>query len=369
MRRRHLIAVGAAAGIGSPSFAAVRTPVIGLSLPISGVQAEVARDLEIGYRLALSATGARVDLQVMDDMSKPDLTAANLRKLADNPAVLVASGVVGTPHAEAAIPVARQTGLPLVGLRSGAQFLRTGQEGVYHLRSTFEAELDKVVAHCVGAGMKEMAILFSNDSFGKSSRDHLVKRLAESGITVISNVSVERGGDNIKSAVASTSQVVKGSHAPLGIALLLIAKPMLEAAREIRLNHQIIAPLFAMSFVATRDVATKPDPSLAGLGLVTAFPLPRASAQTMAVNFRRDAARYAPGVDIVESLTAFEGYFYGTVAARAVAGQSTRDGVMRELRTGLQLGSGMSITFDNQRVGYRYLEVVRKTADDGKLRS
>lgn len=370
MKRRVVLSALSVGVLALPQVArSAQVPIIGVTLPQTGVQAEVARDLLLGYQLAVASTGNRVELRVLDDASKPELVAENMRRLASDPSVLIASGVVGTPHAEAAIPVTRKAGLPLVGLRSGAQFLRNGQDGVYHLRSSFEEELDKVVAHCQGAGIQQMAILFSNDSFGKSSRDHLVARLNQANITVITSTSVERGGENIKAAVSSAASVIKASTSPLGIALLLIAKPMLAAAREIRLEQRIISPLFAMSFVATREVATKPEPSLAGLGLVSAFPLPRASAAALAVHFRRDASRHANALDVVESLTAFEGYFYGTVAARAAMGQTSREGIVRQLRAGVQIDPALSIQFDSNRVGFRYLEVVRKTADDGKLRA
>lgn len=371
MKRRIVLqaaAAGVASSLANPGMLmASSIPVLGVSLPITGVQAEVAKDLELGYRLALSRSGASVSLQILDDESKPDRVAANIRKFASDANVVAVSGIVGTPHAQAAIPICEKEDLPLIGLRSGAQSLRNGKEGVYHLRASFEEELNKMVRQSVGAGYKKIAILYSNDSFGLGSKNHLAERLTKEGIEVISSTPVERNGSNVAAAAAITAEGMKSINEPMAVVLLLIAKPMMAAARELRQTHRLIAPMFAMSFVATREVATTKDDYLAGLGLVSAFPLPRASIDVLARQFRQDVERTQNG-DALESLTAFEGYFYGRVAFAAIAEMKSRERVIGGLRAGVSV-AGAKFNFDKDVVGYRYLEVLRKTTIDGKLRA
>lgn len=234
MKRRSLLLGAAAAaaaqhGMASIVSAAGGTPTLGVTLPLSGVQAEVAKDLETGYRLAAATAG--FSLKVVDDASSPEKVAENVRQMAADPNVLALSGIVGTPHAQAGLAAAKAGGLPVVGIRSGAQFLRNGDPSVFHLRASYEDELDKMVTFCQGVGLKRMAILYSEDSFGTSSRDHLIGRLKAAGIEVVSQVGVERNGANVAQAAAKVAESAKSDFT--AIALLLIVKPMLAAVHGV----------------------------------------------------------------------------------------------------------------------------------------
>ncbi len=364
MQRRSLI-VGMAASAALPRIASAAAPTVGVTLPLTGVQAEVARDLEIGYRMAFAELGVAV--RVMDDESAPDKVAANVRALANDPSVVALSGIVGTPHAEAGLKAAKAGGLPVVGIRSGARHLRNGEPTVFHLRASYEDELDKMVAYCVGASVKRMAIIFSEDSFGTSSRDHLVKRLSDVGIEVGANVGVERNGSNIAQAAKRAADVVK-QGGMTAVALLLIVKPMMAAARELRGVHKIMGPILAMSFTITRTVATSQDDALTGLGLVTAFPLPRVGMNAVAGRYRAALEREKQPTAMRHSVTGYEGFFYGHVVGRAItSGGSTRDMLVRTLSGGVALAPDMRISFGNDMVGFRYLQFLHKSTD-GLLR-
>jgi len=123
MRRRTLLTAAAAAVASFPmqSMGKGQNKLIGLSLPLTGNQSDVAIDLQRGYGLALQGTGSDLRLQVLDDAGDASRTAANVAALASNSSVIALSGLVGTPHAEKALPIATAGGLPVVGIRSGAK--------------------------------------------------------------------------------------------------------------------------------------------------------------------------------------------------------------------------------------------------------
>lgn len=360
--------LGLAGSVGTPLFAKAPDS-IGLSLPLTGVQAEVGEELRMGYELALKAAGAQLSIQLLDDFGQADKTAENMKVFSGDSRIIAASGVVGTPNAQAALPIAIGAGLPVVGLRSGAQSLRDGKEGVFHLRSSFEQELNVVAKLCAGAGFKRMAVLYSDDSFGKSSRDHFVKRLAELGVDAPANLQVatERSGKQLAQATEQIAQVIQAGTSNMGIALLLISKPMVQAVKLFRETHKLIVPMFAMSFVVTQKLATLHDPSLGGLGLVTAFPLPRPSVDVLPRIFKQVATE-AGKQNIIESVTAYEGFFYGTVIAQAAKFSGSREALIRKLHAGMQFGE-TGIRFNHELVGYNYLQVVSKSALDGRLRT
>lgn len=370
LRRTILLSATASAAqiaFANSAISPLTKMTVGLTLPKSGSQSEIAKDLEAGYRLGFLESPA-FSIKVMDDEAKPAKVIENLRTLAGDSSVFVFSGIVGTPHAEAAIPVARQLGIPVVGIRSGARSLRDGLPGVYHLRSSYEDEIDKAVAMCVGSGIPAMAILYSNDTFGIPLQKYFEKRLSESGVKLLVSEPVERTGANLADATRKVSNRIKASGAACGVSLLLITATMTTAAKMLRANS-ILMPIFAMSFTGVRSVASEKSVDLAGLGYVSAFPLPRASGLRSAVAFRK-AATANGREDLIPSLTAYEGYFYASVIARAAS--LGREGFIRQLTAGFQLFDD-HIKFEqgglSPMVGYQYLSIARKSTFNGHLYS
>ena len=295
--------------VACPLYAAQdKELAIGLSLPLTGPQAEVAKDLLAGYELAVKSTGSKLRLKVLDDESSPEKTAANMTVFAASPEVIVVSGIVGTPHAQAALPVLAQAGIPVVGIRSGASILRSGQPGVYHLRASFEDELDKVARTCQGAGINNLIIVYSDDSFGKSSKAHLTQKVDSLGMKIMSSYAVNRNGEKMSEALELVGADVKRFNVAVAVVLLLIAKPMVQAAQELRINHHVLMPTYALSFVATRSLMNSTEKALSGLGLVTAFPLARTIENPLAHQFKTDIKNFN-AMELSESLTAIEGYF------------------------------------------------------------
>jgi branched-chain amino acid transport system substrate-binding protein len=366
VNRRALLGGLAATFALQAGFSAAKgqSKLIGLSLPLTGNQSEVAIDLQRGYGLALQSTGSDLRLQVLDDAGDVNRTAANVAALVSNSSVIALSGLVGTPHAEKALPIATAGGLPVVGIRSGAKILRLGQGGVYHLRSSYEDELDAVAKFCAGVGIQSVGIVHSDDSFGQGSRKHFVAALKALGIEALPPMPVARDNPNVAAVAATCAAAVSINDRRACVVLLMISRPMSAVAKELREVHKIALPIFAMSFVATRSVSADVIPHLEGLGIVSAFPLPRISNADMSRQFRADCDRFG-AIDLVTSPTAFEGYFYGSVIAKT--GADSRSQVNQRLLAGLRVYD-QSIKFGADMVGYKHLEFVRKSYD-GKLKS
>jgi branched-chain amino acid transport system substrate-binding protein len=369
MKRRVLIQGACAAA--AASFGVVRASGrlrVGIPLPFTGVQAEVANDLRAGYEMAFAQAG-RLGLAVepvwADDLSQPDKTALLVDSFARDPSFVATSGIVGTPHAKAALPLARRGELPVVGIRSGASELRDGKPGVYHLRASFTDELTAIVKVIAGATLQRLAVVYSDDAFGKAAMAHVVQVAPTLGVSVVTNVPAERSGKDILEAV---DRAVDPSGKAGALLLLVLEGPMLRATEHARTQRQFLHPVFCMSFCATRRLADAKDAFLEGLGLMSAFPLPRTALSPLAEGFRTVAADWhRPGV--VNSLTSFEGYLYGSVLLRALqqAPELSRQGLVRAMSVPRSVG-GVQVAFDSSNVGFRYLQLIYK-ARGGVLRA
>lgn len=345
---------------------AATAPRVGISLPMTGVQGEVAQELKAGYQLAFDraeSQGFEARPVWADDESKPELTAKIISSFAADRAIVAATGIVGTPHAKAALPLASQGGLPIVGIRSGADELRTGDRGVFHLRASFGDEVARMVSMVHGAALSRLAVVYSDDAFGKAVMERVNKEAAARGIRVVASVAAERNGKDIDTRV---TQAIGGQPVD-ALLLLMISKPMLAGLKHAREQMRYLNPVVCMSFCATKYLAESVDPHLAGLGLVSAFPLARIASAGAARDFRE-----AADPKIVNSLTAQEAYVYGTVLLSALrrARDASRQGLVDSLRAPLQVGRPYSepIAFDSSNVGRHYLAVLHKGAT-GPLRA
>ncbi|AKJ28818.1 hypothetical protein AAW51_2127 [Caldimonas brevitalea] len=333
---------------------------------MEGVQSEVARDLLTGYQLAFDRAEDEYDFRlrvlVEEDRSNPALTARNIEAFAKDRTILASTGIVGTPHAEACLPIAEEAGLPIIGIRSGAETLRKASTTVFHLRASYEAEITRMLEMVRGAGLSRVSVLYSDDSFGQAALHHLEREAVRLQLAIHRSVAADRNGGDVRERTA-TLLATPGAH---GLILLMITRPMLSALEFARNEHSFLGPIFAMSFVANRQVGSSPMKVATGLGMVSAFPLPRVAREALAADFRQ----LAMGRDgLAESLTAFEGFFYGSTIASALflsKAQSREDLLSWLERRPLNVG-GLGVLFDEKRVGFRHLQVVYKS-NDGTLR-
>jgi branched-chain amino acid transport system substrate-binding protein len=370
MHRRlalQTIAALAAPSVLTHARAASRVRV-GVSLPISSVQSGVAADLQAGLLLAFMRArdrGMEVVAEWEDDRSDPDRTAKAIEQFGKDSSFVATTSIVGTPHAIKALPAAVRTGLPVVGLRSGAAELRDGRAGVYHLRASYNDELSRIAAQAAGAALERVAVVYSDDAFGRASMEHVRSIAPSLKLEITSTVAAERNGSNVQQMVAAA---VNGpGRQPKGLLMLLIAEPMEKAVRHAREALNYPYPIWAMSFCATRALAESKAPYLKGLGLMSAFPLPRIDVQPLSQDFMRLGAAHKPGIEL--SLTAYEAFVYGSTLATAVAAakEPTREALRQALRAPLSVG-GYRIAFDASNVGFHYLQTLRKS-DDGVLRA
>lgn len=378
LRRRSLITLplamaGSALAVPSLVHSASRpapspsAKFIGLSLPLTGVQSSVGNEMREAYEISLNASGNPFKFKVLDDQSNADTCAENIKAFAADAGVIAASGIVGTPHALACAPIAASAGLPLVGIRSGARALRNGDNSIWHLRASFEEEITFMVRDAKGRGEGGMVVVYSDDAFGKSSRDFMLLEMKRLGVKEILTIAVDRDGKQVSEVCAKIRGSLSGLKDMPAIALLMITKPMIAATKELRLAHKLISPILAMSFTANTAVTSEQDTGLAGLGIITAYPLPRTNLSPASIQFRQEVTE-AGKAHLVESLTAYEAWFYGKTLA-ALAGAETREQVsLRLSRLTTVAEITQPISFDGAKVGYRYLGMAYKSTT-GKLRS
>jgi ABC-type branched-subunit amino acid transport system substrate-binding protein len=189
-----------AAAVAAPGIArSTGALLVGMSLPLRGPQSRQAEATRQGVdacfeqaNRAGGVAGSLLQLVTVDNEYSPEKTAESLKTFAAQRAVALTS-LMGGPLISAAIPVAREVQLPIVGVIHGGDNLRApGTEIVTHVRVNFAGELAAIARVFVTVGRRRFAVLHASDSSGKAFLNQFSAALNTHGLPIVAAVPYER---------------------------------------------------------------------------------------------------------------------------------------------------------------------------------
>jgi len=124
--------------------------------------------------------GRKLKLLALDDAFEPKRTVENVKKLLDQERVFTLFNVIGTANTVAIYPLLVEHGVPLLGPYSGATALRDTAKfrNLFFTRASYADETDKMVEHLTSTGVKNIAVVYQDDPFGKAGLQAAVEALA-----------------------------------------------------------------------------------------------------------------------------------------------------------------------------------------------
>ena len=162
------ILIGQTAGFSGPVASGVKETTDGAKLYIDSVNAKGG------------VHGQKIELISLDDKFDPKLAAENAKQLIVERQVLALFLNRGTPHTEAINPVLEQYGVPLIGPSTGAMVLhRPVKKFIFNVRATYQREAEKAVEHLNTMGVKRIAVVHTDDSFGQDGLQGAVRGLTK----------------------------------------------------------------------------------------------------------------------------------------------------------------------------------------------
>jgi ABC-type branched-subunit amino acid transport system substrate-binding protein len=149
------ILIGQTAGFTGAVAATVKETTDGAKLYLDGVNAKGG------------VNGQRIELISLDDKFDPKLAAENAQKLIEEKRVVAMFLTRGTPHTEALIPLLDKHHIPLVGPSTGAMTMHQPvRKHVFNVRATYQREAEKAIAHLASIGIRRIAVVHVDDTFG-----------------------------------------------------------------------------------------------------------------------------------------------------------------------------------------------------------
>jgi ABC-type branched-subunit amino acid transport system substrate-binding protein len=182
---KHAPLIAAILGLVLCSGAAQGQLLIGQSVGVTGAVAATVKEANTGAMLYLDDVnakggvgGEKVEIITLDDKFDTKLAAINARKLIEEHLVLAMFMTRGTPHTEGIIPILDQHQVPLIAPSTGAMvFHQPVRRYIFNVRATYQREAEKAIAHLGRLGMKRIAVIHVDDSFGSDGLEGAKKGL------------------------------------------------------------------------------------------------------------------------------------------------------------------------------------------------
>jgi ABC-type branched-subunit amino acid transport system substrate-binding protein len=170
--------------------------LFGQSAKMSGSAGTIAgRQYRDGLALAFDAAnrsggvhGRRIELLTLDDQNDGAKALANTRTFIEDKRVFALTGYTFTGSVQAALPLLRAHGVPLVGAYTGTpELYDDSQPTVFSLRASFADELAAIVRHIDTIGYTRVALVHYTTRLGTELREDVAQRLKHIGRDLVSS--------------------------------------------------------------------------------------------------------------------------------------------------------------------------------------
>jgi len=361
---RRLVVIGGLCGALSAGAAPVAELVVGQSLPLSGEQAALGRQLRLGADLWFAHVNATGGIQgtairhvVLDDAFDPASVVRNTRQLVQQEQVSV---LMGYPQAQGVRALLTQkllavSGVPLLGPATGAGWLREPvHPQVFPVRAGHAGEAEHLAGHLATLGARRIAMVHAADEDGLGAVDALRAALTRKGLTLAGAATLGPEGPD---AAVTALRALR----PEAIVLMAPTRHVAAFAKAYRGTGET-AQLLSFARADHQEVLTQVGPTVArGMGFTQVVPYPYGGARPLVREYRALLATYGP-MDAAPSYAGFEAFIAAKVlveALRRAGGTAWSPGrvatALEQLGT-LDLGGFVVRYGRGERQGGRYVD-------------
>jgi ABC-type branched-subunit amino acid transport system substrate-binding protein len=303
----------------SPGVTAERI-LFGQSAALGGPAASLGTEMRRGIVAAFEEVnraggigGRRLELRSYDDRYEPELAIANTQRLIGDDRVFALIGAVGTPTSAATEPIARAAGVPFIAPFSGAEFLRDPALGnVVNIRATYFEETETIVARLIAdLGIARIAVLYQDDSFGRSGLAGVRRALERRGLDLVGAGPYMRNTTAVKTALLELRRqnpeaiVVIGAYQPSAV--------FTQWARKLG----VVAQIANLSFVGSDALAAALGAAGNGVYVTQVMPFPEGDDIPLLGQHRQ--ALVSSDANARPSYGSLEGYIAGRLTAAVLA--------------------------------------------------
>ena len=340
------------------------TITLGMSAPLSGPNGAYGLDM----RQTISAyfeqinkaggvNGRKLELIALDDGYETERAVANTKTLIKDKNVFALLAYYGSsPTTETMNTVFGPAKVPLVGTISGAATLREPSTSnantryMFNVRASYADEAEVIVNQMLSLGLKNIAVLYQNDGFGKSGLEGVTAALKRHDLAPSAVGTVERNSLDVTKAVEAIAKVK-----PQAVVMVTLYKPTAAFVKAMKQAGQY-PMLMTLSPVGAELLVQELGADARGIGVSQVVPYPWNNVVPVVRDYQKlsDKGNY--------SYYGMEGYLMARTMIEGLkrAGKDlTREKLVTSLETmnGTDLG-GYRINYGpSTRLGSRFVEL------------
>jgi branched-chain amino acid transport system substrate-binding protein len=247
--------------------------VIGQSVPLSGSNADIGRDMREGALAvfaranASNLLGRRVQLVTLDNANDRKRAAANTQQLLDQHGAMVLFGYNSATNSVDALPLAAKNSVLFFAPFSGSTSLRS-HPNVFTIRASYKLEAAKIVETKRAVGAEKAVVLHYDDEVGRSNYEAVAAAFVEAGLPQPKGVATRRGARMEPATVAAIAK--EAPHYLLATTQFSVVGDFLRAAGD----NAIPIPVAALSFVNPDELAESVGATARGTVVSQVIPSP-----------------------------------------------------------------------------------------------
>ena len=340
------------------------TITLGMSSPFTGPNGVYGVDMRQVIQAYFAqvnkgggVNGRKIDLVALDDGYETDRTVANTKTLIGDKRVFALLAFYGSsPTTEAMNTVFGPARVPLVGTISGAGTLREpiaknpNGHYMFNVRASYADETEAIINQLVSLGLKNIAVFYQNDGFGKSGLEGVTASLKKHNLAPSAVATVERNSVDVAAAVDTIAKAK-----PQAVVMVTLYKPTAAFVQAMKKGGQ--RPMFTtLSPVGTEQLVKELGADARGIVISQVMPYPWNDIVPMVRDYQK-----LVGKGGAYSYYGIEAYAMARImveALRKTGKEPTREKLVAALEsTNTDLG-GFRIAFTNtNRQGSRFVEM------------
>lgn len=337
---------------------------LGMTSPFSGTNGVYGTDMRQVIQTyfdqvnkAGGVNGRKINLVALDDGYETDRAVANTKSLIEEKNVFALLASYGSsPTTEAMNKVFGPAKVPLVGTISGAGSLREpisqnpNGRYMFNVRASYADETEAIVSQLVSLGLKNIAVFYQNDGFGKSGLDGVTVALKKHNLAPTTAATVERNSVDVTAAVEAIAK-----SKPQAVVMVTLYKPTAAFVKAMKKANQ--SPMFmTLSPVGTEQLVAELGPDARGIGISQVMPYPFNDIVPMVRDYQK-----LVGAKAGYSYYGIEAYAMARVmvdALKRMGKDPSREKLMAALEsTSLDMG-GLKVAYSaTNRQGSRFVEL------------
>ena len=325
---------------------------LGMSVPLSGPASGHGQELKNVINTYFEqvnknggVNGRKLQLTVLDDAYDPEKTVANTKTLIETNKVFALLGYYGsTAMTDAMNKAFGPAKVPMIGGISGAMSLRQppasnpNNRYLFIQRASYADEAEAIGSQLATLGLKDIAVFYQNDGFGKAGLEGLTNALKKHNLTPSATASVERNSEDIGKAVET---IAKAS--PQAVVMVTLHKPttaMVKALHKVNQN-----PMFmTLSPVGAEQLAQELGNDARGIGISQVMPYPWNDTLPIVKEYQHFVGKQGP-----YSYMSMEGFIIAKLAVEALRKTGGKELSREKLISTLE---GMNQDFGGYRVSF-----------------